>query len=152
MKGEKMKEELLQDLKEAMKNKELVKKDTITMLRAAILQVEKDTQKELSDSDICTIVAKEVKKRKESIEDYIKGGREDIVNQLEEEINVLSKYLPEQLTNQEIEALVKEAIENTKATSPREMGKVMQYLRPKIAGKADGKIVSDIVKNSLNNI
>ncbi len=147
-----MKEELLQDLKEAMKNKELVKKDTITMLRAAILQVEKDTQKELSDSDICTIVAKEVKKRKESIEDYIKGGREDIVNQLEEEINVLSKYLPEQLTNQEIEALVKEAIENTKATSPREMGKVMQYLRPKIAGKADGKIVSDIVKNSLNNI
>lgn len=147
-----MKEELLQDLKEAMKNKELVKKDTITMLRAAILQVEKDTQKELSDSDICTIVAKEVKKRKESIEDYIKGGREDIVNQLEEEINVLSKYLPEQLTNQEIEALIKEAIENTKATSPREMGKVMQYLRPKIAGKADGKIVSDIVKNSLNNI
>lgn len=147
-----MKEELLQDLKEAMKNKELVKKDTITMLRAAILQVEKDTQKELSYSDICTIVAKEVKKRKESIEDYIKGGREDIVNQLEEEINVLSKYLPEQLTNQEIEALVKEAIENTKATSPREMGKVMQYLRPKIAGKADGKIVSDIVKNSLNNI
>ena len=147
-----MKEEWIQDLKEAMKNKELVKKDTITMLRAAILQVEKDTQKELSDSDICTIVAKEVKKRKESIEDYIKGGREDIVNQLEEEINVLSKYLPEQLTNQEIEALVKEAIENTKATSPREMGKVMQYLRPKIAGKADGKIVSDIVKNSLNNI
>lgn len=147
-----MKEELLKDLKEAMKNKELIKKDTITMLRAAILQVEKDTQKELSEEEMSAIVSKEVKKRKESIEDYIKGGREDIANQLNEEISILSKYLPEQLTEEQIESLVKEAIENTGATTPRDMGKVMQYLRPKTAGKADGKLVSDIVKNSLNNI
>ena len=147
-----MKEELLKDLKEAMKNKELVKKETITMLRAAILQVEKDTQKQLSEEEMSAIVSKEVKKRKESIEDYIKGGREDIVSQLQEEIKILSKYLPEQLTIEQIECLVKEAIESTGSNSPRDMGKVMQYLRPKTAGKADGKVVSDIVKNSLGNI
>lgn len=147
-----MKEELLKDLKEAMRNKELVKKDTITMLRAAILQVEKDTQKELTEEEMSAIVSKEVKKRKESIEDYIKGGREDIVAQLQEEISILDKYLPEQLTVEQIENLVNEAIQNTGASSPRDMGKVMQYLRPKTAGKADGKVVSDIVKNSLNNI
>ena len=122
------------------------------MLIAEILQVEKDTQKELSEEDMSAIVSKEVKKRKESIEDYIKGGREDIAKQLEEEISILSKYLPEQLTQEQIELLVKEAIENTGATTPRDIGKVMQYLRPKTAGKADGKLISDIVKNSLNNI
>lgn len=147
-----MKEELLNDLKEAMKNKDTIKKDTITCLRAAILQVEKDTQKALTEEEMSAIVAKEVKKRKESIEDYIKGGREDIVENLNKEIEILSKYLPEQLTKEEIEALVLEAISNTGATSPKDMGKVMQYLRPKTAGKADGKMVSEIVKEKLNNM
>lgn len=147
-----MKEELLNDLKEAMKNKDTIKKDTITCLRAAILQVEKDTQKTLTEEEMSAIVAKEVKKRKESIEDYVKGGREDIVENLNKEIEILSKYLPEQLTKEEIEALVLEAISNTGATSPKDMGKVMQYLRPKTAGKADGKMVSDIVKEKLNNM
>lgn len=147
-----MKEELLNDLKEAMKNKDTIKKDTITCLRAAILQVEKDTQKTLTEEEMSAIVAKEVKKRKESIEDYVKGGREDIVENLNKEIQILSKYLPEQLTEEEIEALVLEAISNTGAASPKDMGKVMQYLRPKTAGKADGKMVSDIVKEKLNNM
>ena len=147
-----MKEELLNDLKEAMKNKDIIKKDTITCLRAAILQVEKDTQKTLTEEEMSAIVAKEVKKRKESIEDYVKGGREDIVENLNKEIEILSKYLPEQLTKEEIEALVLEAISNTGAASPKDMGKVMQYLRPKTAGKADGKMVSDIVKEKLNNM
>ena len=147
-----MKEELLNDLKEAMKNKDTIKKDTITCLRAAILQVEKDTQKTLTEEEMSAIVAKEVKKRKESIEDYDKGGREDIVENLNKEIEILSKYLPEQLTKEEIEALVLEAISNTGAASPKDMGKVMQYLRPKTAGKADGKMVSDIVKEKLNNM
>lgn len=147
-----MKEELLNDLKESMRNKDELKKNTVTMLRAAILQVEKDTQKILTEEEMSTIVAKEVKKRKESIDDYVKGGREDIVEQLNAEIEVLSKYLPEQLSKEQIEALVKEAIENTGAASPKDMGKVMQYLRPKTAGKADGKEVSDIVKNTLASI
>ena len=101
-----MKEELLQDLKEAMKNKDTLKKDTITMLRAAILQVEKDSQKTLNDDEICAIVAKEVKKRKESVKEYEDAGREDIANSLKQEVEILSKYLPEQLTEDEIEECV----------------------------------------------
>ncbi len=147
-----MKEELLNDLKDAMKNKDELKKNTITCLRAAILQVEKDTQKTLTEEEMSAIVAKEVKKRKESIGDYIKGNREDIVEQLNKEIEILSKYLPEQLTTEEIEKLVEEAIKETAATSARDMGKVMQNLRPKTSGKADGKVVSDIVKAKLNNM
>lgn len=147
-----MKEELLQDLKEAMKNKDTLRKDTITMLRAAILQVEKDSQKTLNDDEICAIVAKEVKKRKESVKEYEDAGREDIADSLRKEIEILSKYLPEQLSNEEIEKLVEEAITESGAASPRDMGKVMSILRPKTAGKADGKLVSDIVKEKLANI
>ena len=147
-----MKEQLLQDLKEAMKEKDTIKKDTITMLRAAILQVEKDTQKTLNDDEICAIVAKEVKKRKESLAEYEQANREDIVESLKREIEVLSKYLPEQLTKEEIEKLVEQAIVESQATSMRDMGKVMSNLRPKTAGKADGKLVSDIVKEKLANI
>ena len=147
-----MKEELLKQLKEAMKNKDELKKNTITMLRSAILQVEKDKQIVLNDDQIQEIVAKEVKKRKESIDDYLKGGREDIVQDLKREIEILSEYLPEQLTKEEIETLVDEAIKKVGATSPREMGKVMQEIRPKTAGKADGKLVSDIVKEKLASL
>lgn len=147
-----MKEQLLQDLKEAMKEKDTIKKDTITMLRAAILQVEKDTQKTLNDDEICAIVAKEVKKRKESLAEYEQANREDIVESLKREIEVLSKYLPEQLTKEEIEKLVEQAIVESEATSMKDMGKVMSNLRPKTAGKADGKLVSDIVKEKLANI
>ena len=147
-----MKEQLLQDLKEAMREKDTIKKDAITMLRASILQVEKDTQKTLNDDEICAIVAKEVKKRKESLAEYEQANREDIVESLKREIEVLSKYLPEQLTKEEIEKLVEQAIVESQATSMRDMGKVMSILRPKTAGKADGKLVSDIVKEKLANI
>ena len=147
-----MKEELLQDLKEAMKNKDTLRKDTITMLRAAILQVEKDSQKVLNDDEICAIVAKEVKKRKESVKEYEDAGREDIADNLKKEIEILSKYLPEQLTEEEIRKMVEDAIVESGAASPRDMGKVMSILRPKTAGKADGKLVSDIVKERLANM
>ena len=147
-----MKEELLQDLKEAMKNKDTLRKDTITMLRAAILQVEKDSQIVLNDDEICAIVAKEVKKRKESVKEYEDAGREDIADNLKKEIEILSKYLPEQLTEDEIRKMVEDAIVESGAASPRDMGKVMSILRPKTAGKADGKLVSDIVKEKLANM
>ena len=147
-----MKEQLLNELKDAMRNKDELRKNTITMLRSAILQVEKDNQKELNDEEIQIIVSKEVKKRKESIDDFVKGDRLDIVEELNKEIEILSKYLPEQLSEEEVEKLVKESIEKVQATSAKDMGKVMQDLRPKISGKADGKLVSDIVKNLLSNM
>lgn len=147
-----MKEELLKALKEAMKNKDEIKKDTITLLRSAILQVEKDNQKQLSEDEMLAIVSKEVKKRKESIADYEKANREDIVQKLKKEIEILSEYLPEQLSEEEIIKIVEEAINETGATSPRDMGKVMQAIRPKTNGKADGKVVSQIVREKLEDM
>lgn len=147
-----MRDELLQELKEAMKEKDELRKNTITMLRAAILQVEKDELKTLTEEEMHALVAKEVKKRKEAISDYEKGGREDIVENLNKEIEILSKYLPKQLSKDETESLVFEAITAVNAMSAKDMGKVMQYLRPKTAGKVDGKLLSDIVKDKLSNI
>ncbi len=147
-----MKDELLKELKDAMKNKDELKKNTITLLRSAILQVEKDNQKQLTEDEMIAIVSKEVKKRRDSISDYQKAGRDDIIVDLKREIEILSKYLPEQLSNEQIEKLVDEAIAQTQATSARDMGKVMQNLRSKTNGKADGKIVSEIVKEKLSNM
>lgn len=147
-----LKEDLMQALKKAMQDKDALKKETITMLRAAILQVEKDGQKELSEAEMQAIVAKEVKKRKESIVDFEKGGRPDIVEQVKKEIEVLSVYLPEQLSEDEIRNMVIQTITNVGAAGMKDMGKVMGALREKTAGKADGKLVSDIVKEELGKI
>ena len=106
-----LKEKLMEDLKEAMKEKEVLKKNVVQMIRAAILQVEKDKQIELNDDQILEIIAKEAKKRKESLADYEKSGREDLINQVKEEIEIINKYLPEQMEKEEIEKIVKEIVE-----------------------------------------
>ena len=147
-----LKQDLMAALKEAMQNKDVLKKETITMLRAAILQVEKDELKELTETEMQAIVAKETKKRRESITDFEKGGRPDIVEQLNKEIEILSVYLPEQLTEAEITKMVIEAISVVGATGMKDMGKVMGSLREKTAGRADGKLVSDIVKAELGKL
>ena len=147
-----LKQELLSALKEAMQNKDVLKKETITMLRAAILQVEKDERKELTEGEIQAIVSKEIKKRREAILEFKKGNRMDLVEQTNKEIEILSKYMPEQLSNEEIEKLVDELIQSTGATSMKDMGKVMGALKEKTQGRADGKLVSDIVKQKLSNI
>ena len=144
-----IKQDLMAALKEAMQNKDTLKKDTITMLRATILQVEKDGQKELTESEMQAIVAKEVKKRKESIVDFEKGGRQDLVEQTNKEIEILSNYLPEQLSEAQVVELVVATISAVGATGMKDMGKVMGALREKTAGKADGKLVSDVVKAEL---
>ncbi len=145
-----MKEELLKELKDAMSKKDELRKDTITLLRAAILQVEKDGQKTLTEEEMEIIVSKEVKKRKEAIPDFEKAGRNDIVENLNKEIEVLTKYLPKQLSETEIEEMIDEAIKRLGVTSPREMGLIMKDLKPKVAGKADGKLVSELVNKALN--
>jgi len=147
-----LKEELLKELKSAMQTKDIIKKDTITMLRAAILQIEKDTQKELSEDEMLAIVAKEVKKRRESLPEYEKAGRQDIVDNLNKEIAILEVYMPEQLSEDDIRKIVIKTIAEVGATSPKDMGKVMQGVRAKTAAQADGKVVSQIVKEELNNL
>lgn len=144
-----LKEKLLEDLKMSMKEKNEVRKNAVQMVRAAILQVEKDNGITLEDEKIIQIIAKEVKKRKDSLADYIKGGREDIVKQVEEEIEILSEYLPKQLSKEEIEKIVKDIIAEVSATSIKDMGKVMKEAKEKIGAKADGKAINEVVKELL---
>ncbi len=114
-----MKKRLLDDLKEAMKEKNEIKKNAIQMTRAGILQIEKDKGIELDNNQIIEIIAKEVKKRKDSIADYERGGREDLVAQIKEEISYLEVYLPKQLSKEEITEIVKEVIKDTEATKKK---------------------------------
>ncbi len=145
-----LKEKLLQDFKEAMKEKNELKKNTIMMVRAAILQIEKDTQKELNDDAILEILAKEIKKRKDSLEDIEKSGREDLIKQVNDEMAIIKAYLPEELSMEELEKIIDEVISETGATSMKDMGKVMQAAKAKTTGRADNKVINEIVKKKLS--
>ena len=144
-----LKERLLNDLKESMKNKNLIRKNTIQMIRAAILQVEKDKQIELTEEQVVEIIAKETKKRKDAQIEFEKSGREDLINQNNEEIAILSEYLQKQLSEEKIETIVKKEIEETRATTMKDMGTVMKKSKEQIGVAADGKTVSEIVKKLL---
>ena len=145
-----LKERLLDDLKNCMKEKNIVRKNVIQMVRAAILQVEKDKQIELNDEQIIDIIAKESKKRKDALGDYEKSGREDLINEIKEEIQILAEYLPKQLSIEEVEAIVKEVITNQNATSIKDMGKVMKAAKEKIGAASDGKTINEAVKKLLS--
>ena len=145
-----LKEKLLEDLKNSMKEKNVVRKNVIQMVRAAILQVEKDNHVELDDKQIIDIMAKESKKRKDSLGDYEKSGREDLINEIKEEIAILAEYLPKQLTAEEVEAIVKEVILEEGATSIKDMGKVMKLAKEKIGAASDGRTINEAVKKLLN--
>lgn len=144
-----LKEKLLEDLKECMKTKNEIRKNTVQMVRAAILQIEKDKQITVEDSQIIDIIAKECKKRKDSLADYEKSGREDLIAQVNEEISILSEYLPKQLSIEEVEKIVKQIIEDEGATSMKDMGKVMKSAKEKIGAKSDGKTINEVVKKLL---
>ncbi len=145
-----LKEKLLEDLKNCMKDKNVVRKNVIQMVRAAILQVEKDNGITLDDNQIIDIIAKESKKRKDSLVDYEKSGREDLINELKEEINILAEYLPKQLSMEEVEKIVKEVIEEEGATSMKDMGKVMKAAKEKIGAASDGRTINEVVKKCLS--
>ena len=145
-----LKEKLLEDLKNCMKEKNIVRKNTIQMVRAAILQVEKNNNLTLDDNKIIEIIAKESKKRKDSLAEYEKSGREELINEIKEEIEVLSEYLPKQLSIEEVEAIVKEVIEVEGATSMKDMGRVMKAAKEKIGVSSDGRTINEAVKKLLN--
>lgn len=144
-----LKEKLLEDLKNAMKEKNVNKKNAVQMVRTAILQIEKDKCIEVNDEQIIDIIAKEVKKRKDSLVDYEKAERADLINQINEEIKVLEAYLPEQLSDEELEKEIKNIVEEVGATTIKDMGKVMKSAKEKIGAKADGKRINEAVKKIL---
>ncbi len=145
-----IKELLMADLKDAMKQKQVLRKSVITMLRAAVKQIEVDERRELSDDEVIDVVVTQVKQKRSVIDEFLKGDREDLANEAKAEIAVLEKYLPEQLSMDELKAIIADVISEVGATTMKDMGKVMGMVNPQIKGKADGKTVSQIVKDYLN--
>lgn len=142
-----IKERLMEDLKLSMKEKDTVRKNAVQSTRAAILQYEKDNKVTLSDDEVIVVIAKEVKKRKDALPDYEKSGREDLIADLKREIEVLTAYLPSQLSKEELEEIVVACIKKVDAQSMKDMGKIMAEVMPKVQGRADGRAVNEIVKS-----
>lgn len=145
-----LKDRLQEDWKNALKGKEKFKASVISMAKAAILQVEKDNKSSLNDDQVIEVLAKEVKQRRDALQEFEKGNRQDLVDSTNAEIDILLQYLPQQLTEDEIREIVRESAEKLGANSIKDMGKVMAAVRPSTNGRADGKIVSQIVKEYLN--
>jgi len=145
-----LKEKLLDDLKIAMREKDAVRKDAVQMVRSAVLQIEKDRRVTLDDDGIIDVIAKEIKQRKDVLPEYEKSGRQDLIDRQLKEIEILSQYMPRQLTEEELEIIVKDTIQEIGVNSVRELGKVMQAVMPKVRGKADGRLINQIVKKMLD--
>lgn len=147
-----LKDRLMEDMKQAMKDKEAgkLKLSVIRMVRSAAKNVEIDRRKDLDETEWLEVLAREVKMRKDSLEEFRKANRPDLVEGLEQEIAILMDYLPEQMGEAELRAMIGEVIIESGATGPKEMGKVMALLMPKIKGRADGKLVNHIVKELLS--
>lgn len=145
-----LKERLAQDLKLSMKAKDTVKKNTVTTIRAAIKQIEVDKRIELDDDGVTEVIAKELKKRKDVLPEYEKSGRDDLINQLKTEIEIIMGYLPSQLSSDELDEIVKQAVEDTGASTMKDMGKIMAEVMPKVKGRADGRMVNEAARKYLN--
>ena len=146
-----MKEKLMEDLKTAMKNKDIVKKNTIQMIRAAILQTEKDKQIELDDNGILEIISKQVKQKNDALEQFKKANRQDLVEQTKLEINILKEYLPRQLSKEEVEQIVVDLSRTLGIFDMKGMGTLIKSAKAKIGAGSDGKTISEVVKKVLNN-
>jgi uncharacterized protein len=147
-----LRERLDEELKAAMKSSEAMRRDSLRMVLAAVQKVEKETTKgrALNDDEMIGVLTRELKVRRESVDTFRTGGRQDLVDKEEAAIAVVSEFMPAQLSEAEVRALVDQAIAETGAASPRDMGKVMGWLSPQTRGKADGKVVSQLVTQALS--
>ena len=145
-----LKERLADDLKSAMKEKNVIRKNVVQMVRAAVLQFEKDNKVTLDDGGVLEVIAKQLKQRKDALPDYEKSGRDDLIADLKAEMDVLMDYLPKQLTREELEVIVKEIIEAVGATTIKDMGKVMSEAKAKTVGRADGRMINEVAKALLS--
>lgn len=142
-------ERLNEDMKQAMRNQEKFKLTTIRMVRATIKNLEIDLKRTLNDDEVLDILSREIKQRKDALQDFTKAGRDDLVDNLKAEIDIIARYLPEQLTEEEIKVIVQQTIQETGASSKADMGKVMSALMPKVKGRAEGKVVNQAVQQLL---
>ena len=144
-----LRERIQSDLTAAMRSGDSLRRDVLRMAESALYNAEKAKRQPLSEDEVQAVVAREVKTRRESVEAFRKGGREELATKEEAEIAILQGYLPQQLGDDELQRLVDEAIEATGAASPRDMGKVMGRLAPATRGRADGRRVSELVAAAL---
>ena len=145
-----LKETLMQDMKTAMKEKDQLKKNVVTMIRAAVLQTEKDTKTELDDDGVLDIIAKQLKQRRDALSDFERGGRQDLVDLTNSEIEMILTYMPQQLTTEELTKMIKDSVERLGITQPKEMGRLMSDLMPQVKGRADGKTINAIARELLS--
>lgn len=145
-----LKEQIEQDLIASMKAKEEEKLSVLRMLKSAIKNSEIQKQKEMEDADILGVLQNQIKSRKDSIALYEQGGRGELAEKEKREIEILAKYLPEQMSEEEVRAIISKAITETQASSMQDMGKVMGKIMPEVKGKADSSLVSQIVKEELS--
>lgn len=144
-----LREKIDGDIKDALKSGAKDKVSALRMVSAALKNKEIDKRRQLTDEEVIETVRALIKQRKDSIEQFAKGGRQDLVDKETAEVAVLEVYLPKQLGREELEALVRDAVAQTGAQGPRDMGKVMKALVPMIGGRADNKLVSELVKSAL---
>jgi len=147
-----LRERIQSDITAAMRSGDALRRDTLRMAESAIYNAEKRDRRTYTDDEVAGVIAREVKTRRESVDAFRKGGREDLAAKEEAEIGVLATFLPEQLGEAEIAALVDEAIAATAPSGPRDMGKVMGWLAPRTKGRADGRLVSQMVGSALANL
>lgn len=140
---------LQQDLTTAIRDRDELRRDTLRMVIAAAYNVQKAAARELTNDEVLQVLGREVKMRRESIDAYVAAGRTDAAEREQAEIDIVSVYLPAQLSETEVETLVRETIDELGASSPRDMGRVMAALVPKTKGRSDGKLVSGMVAREL---
>ena len=145
-----MRDKILNDLKEAMKSQNKEALLVIRSIKSAMQLEEINLHRELKDDEIIDVISKQIKTRKDSIVEFSKGNREDLVNMTQREIDILNSYMPEQLSDNEIDEIIDKVFQSVKPTSPKDMGKIMSEITPLVKGKADMKEVSNKIKNRLN--
>ena len=147
-----MREKILKDIMSSMKNKDKDKLSVLRMVKGAIQLEEINKKKELDDNEVIAVISKQIKTRRESIVEFKKGNRNDLVEQTEKEIEILNEYMPEQLSDAEIEKIISDVFEEIKPKSTSDMGKIMKCLTPKLTGKADMSMVSKLVKEKISHL
>lgn len=145
-----MRDKILKDIIEAMKSKDKEKLSTLRLLKGAMQLEEINKKGELDDTEIINLISKQIKTRRESIEEFKKANRLDLADKTEKEVEILSSYMPEQLSEEETLKLIEEAFNEVKPTSMKDMKDIMAYLNPKISGRADKGFVSKVIKEKLN--
>ena len=145
-----LKERLMEDMKVSMRNKETLKKSVITMIRDSVKQKEVDDRVDVNDDDVIELIAKQLKQRKDALVEFEKAERDDLIAQTKAEIEILASYLPQQLTDEELEAVVRDAVAEVNAQSVKDMGKIMGKVMAVAKGRVDGKRINEMVKKVLN--